>query len=162
MRESEVFGSVLDEGLANGAAVRFRAEGLSMYPTIRDGEMVTVVPIVPADVICGDILLCRHGARLLAHRVVAIASSAGTRTFSLRGDAKSACDAPVDGRALVGKVIDVQRHSRRIGLSGPAARARRAARSAASRSKRLLVATSGRMRDLVRRAVAPHTVAPRR
>src|SRR3954470_45930 len=116
MRHSDIFDSVVAEGLANGAAVRFRAEGLSMYPTIRDGETITVVAVSAAEVVRGDILLCRHGARLLAHRVVAVDASSRARTFSLRGDAKLACDAPVGERALVGKVIDVYRRGRRVRL----------------------------------------------
>ena len=135
MRDSAVFSAMIVDGLADGAAVRFRAEGDSMYPTIRDGEAITVVAVSADEVVCGDILLCRHGARLLAHRVVAVARSAGVRQFELRGDAKASCDAPVSAPAVVGKVIDVCRNGRRVQLCGRAARMRRMVRSAASRTR---------------------------
>jgi phage repressor protein C with HTH and peptisase S24 domain len=46
VRHSEIFGAVIEHALTNGTTVRFRAEGVSMYPTIRDGEAIIVVPVV--------------------------------------------------------------------------------------------------------------------
>ena len=43
-----------------------------MHPTIRDGEAITVEPVAPCAVKCGDILLYRGARRVIAHRVVAI------------------------------------------------------------------------------------------
>ena len=43
-----------------------------MHPTIRDGEAITVEPVAPCAVKCGDILLYRGAGRVIAHRVVAI------------------------------------------------------------------------------------------
>src|SRR3954452_5233346 len=162
MRHSDIFDSVVAEGLANGAAVRFRAEGISMYPTIRDGETITVVSVSAHDVVRGDILLCRHGARLLAHRVVAVTTAAGLRTFDLRGDAKSACDAPVGAPALVARVIEVRRGRRCVQLCGRAARARRAMRLAASRGRTFILSTPRVLRTLIGQAAAPIAAAARR
>ena len=58
--------------LRQGHGVRFRAEGGSMHPTIRDGEVIAVEFVEPRDVKRGDILLYRNVKRVLAHRVVAI------------------------------------------------------------------------------------------
>jgi signal peptidase I len=112
--------------------VRFRAEGISMYPTIRDGEAITVAPVASEDVVSGDVLLCRHGTRVLAHRVVGVSICGGARVFALRGDAKAACDPPVASDAVVGKVIGVNRNGRVIALSGRAARLRYHVRAAVS------------------------------
>jgi hypothetical protein len=105
MRHSALLHSVIVDGFANGATVRFRAEGDSMYPTIRNGETITVIAVSADEVVCGDILLCRHRARLLVHRVVRAVASAGGLTFELRGDAKASCDAPVGSGAVIGRVI---------------------------------------------------------
>ena len=43
-----------------------------MYPTIRDGETMTVAPVPPHAVVRGDVVLFRHGSRVLAHRVVGV------------------------------------------------------------------------------------------
>ena len=134
MRHSETFGAVIDDALRSGATVRFRAEGASMYPTIRDGDTVTVAAVSARDIVRGDILLCRHDARVLAHRVVGVTTCDGALFFELRGDAKASSDAPVGESAVVGRVINVERDGRLIGLCGPVARLRHAARTALSRA----------------------------
>jgi signal peptidase I len=118
-----------------GIVVRFRADGLSMYPAIRDGELITVGPVDADRIVRGDVLLCRSATRLLAHRVVAIAGHGNERVLQLRGDAKGACDAPVAVGDVVGRVLSVSRKGRAIGLCGCAARLRYKAWSAASRAK---------------------------
>jgi signal peptidase I len=135
MRHSECFGAVIEEALANGTSVRFRAEGDSMYPTIRDGDTITVTAVATDDVVRGDVLLCRHGARWLAHRVVGEATRGGERVFEMRGDAKGSSDAPVTAAAVAGRVVSVHRDGRLIRVCGPAARMRRAVRAAASRAR---------------------------
>ena len=135
VRRSDIFGAVIDEALTNGTVVRFRAEGESMYPTIRDGELITVAAVSAREVVRGDVLLCRHGVRVLAHRVVGV-TACGTETFfELRGDAKASCDAPVGADAVVGRVIGVRRNGRVIPLVGRAARVRHKAWAAASGAK---------------------------
>ena len=134
MRHSKIFASVIEDALTSGEMVRFRADGGSMYPTIRDGDAITVAPVSAGDVILGDILLCRHETRVLAHRVVGMTRRDGGIFFELRGDAKGSSDAPVGTSAVVGRVIHVQRDGRLIRLCGPAARVRHVARMALSRA----------------------------
>ena len=122
------------DALAKGTTVRFRAEGISMYPTIRDGEVITVARVAAAEVVRGDVLLCRHGTRVLAHRVVGMTTCGSERFFALRGDAKAASDGSIGGDDVVGRVICLERHGRTIALSGRAARWRYRARAAASRA----------------------------
>ena len=134
MRHSETFGAVIEDALRSGATVRFRAEGASMYPTIRDGDIVIVSAVSARNIVRGDVLLCRHDKRVLAHRVVAVTTCDGALFFELRGDAKGSSDAPVGASAVVGRVISVERNGRLIGLRGPAARLRHLARIALSRA----------------------------
>jgi signal peptidase I len=134
MRHSQTFNAVIEDALRRGDMVRFRAEGASMYPTIRDGDTVTVAAVSARDVVRGDILLCRHEARVLAHRVVGVTLCDGELFFELRGDAKGGSDAPVVASAVLGRVLNVDRNGRLIELRGPAARVRRAARMALSRA----------------------------
>jgi signal peptidase I len=135
---SAYFASVVGDALARGMVVRFRAEGESMCPTIRDGDRITVAPVTADAVVPGDVLLCRHGHRVLAHRLVAVTREGDDRSFHLRGDAKRGPDAPVHAPDIVGRVISVARRTREIRLCGRWARLRRAARIAASRAKALL------------------------
>ena len=73
------------ELLSRGTTVRFRPSGRSMYPSIQEGELITVEPVVPSDVKLGDIILYRldrdrptqssvlspqSSSGVIAHRVV--------------------------------------------------------------------------------------------
>jgi signal peptidase len=99
--------------------VRFAAKGQSMQPVIRDGEVITVIPVAAAEVKRRDILLYRTARGLLAHRVVGIERPQGqAAAFTLRGDASSVCDAPVQAEQILGKVVSVQRRDRRIDMAG--------------------------------------------
>jgi signal peptidase I len=136
-----MFTAVIEEAMAEGAAVsavRFRAEGESMYPTIRDGDTITVAAVAADAVVRGDILLCRHDARWLAHRVVDVATRGGERVFEMRGDAKGSSDAPVAASAVFGRVVFLHRNGRLIRVCGPSARMRRVVRVAASRARAFL------------------------
>ena len=58
------------ELLSRGTTVRFRPRGRSMYPSIREGELITVEPVAASDVKLADIVLYRSERGLIAHRVV--------------------------------------------------------------------------------------------
>src|SRR5476649_2470092 len=109
----DLLGARIDDARAIGR-FSFRAEGLSMYPAIRDGELVTVGPVDGDHVVRGDVLLCRHSTRMLAHRVVSMNGYGSDRVLQLRGDAKQGCDAPVAARDVIGKVLSVRRNGRAI------------------------------------------------
>jgi signal peptidase I len=138
VRHFDIFG-VIEEALTRGTVVRFRAEGISMHPTIRDGEAITIAPVVTDDVVSGDVLLCRHGQRVLAHRVVAVTTCGTERFFELRGDANASCDTPIGANAIVGRVVGVRRNGRLLLLSGRAAR-RSSARAAAAHAMSFIAA----------------------
>jgi signal peptidase I len=139
VRHFEIF-VVIEEALTNGTTVRFRAEGISMHPAIRDGEAITIAPVVTDDVVSGDVLLCRHGERVLAHRVVGVTTCGTERFFELRGDANTSCDTPIGAGFVVGKVVGVRRNGRLVPLCGQAARQRFHARAVAAHAL-LLIAT---------------------
>ena len=131
--QPDLFVDVVRSVLGAGGAVRFRADGDSMRPTIRGGEIVTAAPVVDERIVAGDVLLVRSAGRVLAHRVVAIDATAAERLVRLRGDAKSGCDAPTRVAQIVGRVVAVERNGRTIRLDGLAARLRYRLRAAASR-----------------------------
>lgn len=113
--------------LSHGYSVRFRANGNSMQPTIKDGEVITIKPVVSSQIKRGDILLHRNGRGVIVHRVVRIErkktllnpqDSLPSTFFILRGDASSTCDEPVEADQVLGKVVFVERVGRLIDLDG--------------------------------------------
>jgi hypothetical protein len=143
MRDTGLFAEMMEHALTSGTLVRFRAEGSSMHPTIRDGEVITAAPVSVADLVRGDVVLCRHGGRVLAHRVVAIAARGSDRRFELRGDGHTASDAPVGADEIVARIVAVRRHGRSIPLPGAAGWLARRARMMAAAVKRTIVRAIG-------------------
>jgi len=108
------------ELLSRGTTVRFRPAGRSMYPSIREGELITVEPVVASDVTLGDIVLYRCERGLLAHRVVDNRTQSSVLSpyhFLLRGDASLCCDQPVAAQQILGRVVEVKRNGRSVALA---------------------------------------------
>jgi hypothetical protein len=127
------FTRIVSETLASGVSVRFRADGDSMHPTIRTGDVITVAPVGVDEIALGDVLLCRHGAHVLAHRLVDVTGRGVDRRLHLRGDGKASCDTPVALPDLLGRLESVERRGRSIALGGALVTARRVVHAAASR-----------------------------
>jgi signal peptidase I len=114
---SERFIDMLEHLLGRGHAVRFRADGWSMYPTIRYGEVIVVQPLSGSTPLTGDILLYRRSEGAIAHRVIGTTWSAGGRPkLIFRGDAANCCDPPIDTAMLLGRVVAVERDGRTLQL----------------------------------------------
>jgi hypothetical protein len=140
MHNSRIFLEVSAALLRRGYWVRFRAHGQSMQPTIREGEAITVAPVLPSQVTRGDVLLYRAARGVTAHRVVDIAQRKGkAMVFVLGGDASVSCDDPVESWQILGKVVSVERDGRRLTLDGRKARVLRKVRRCACRLKEWMV-----------------------
>ncbi len=139
------------ELLSRGTTVRFRPSGRSMYPSIREGELVTVEPVLASEVTLGDIVLYRSERGLIAHRVVQVtrpqaqsspnraaglslraSSSPDAKVFRLQGDASLSCDEPVGAHQILGRVIGVERDGRSVALASRGAKMWHKARRLAS------------------------------
>jgi hypothetical protein len=129
-----LFAEMVCDVLGIGCCVRFRAQGWSMTPTIKETEKITVKPATPSEVRVGDIVLYRKGGKLTAHRVM----KTGSRRFIVRGDALRDSDPPVEAAQILGKVVSVERAGRCVSLTGRAARFLHRARSRLSQIKRCL------------------------
>ncbi len=112
-----------------------------MYPSIREGELITVKPVQPSDVKLADIVLYRSERGLIAHRVIQMSrsqtepSAVGAAGFSLRaslsrdagvfrlqGDASLSNDKPVAAQQILGRVVGVQRNGRSVALASRGAK----------------------------------------
>jgi hypothetical protein len=105
--------AILVEGLfARGAAFRFRAGGHSMHPWIRNGDVLTLVPLSPEGPAVGDVTLALDtgSGRLLAHRVVARRGGG----CLLKGDRLAKADGMFPVSGLLGKVSEVHRNGKRV------------------------------------------------
>ena len=103
--------------LQSGLPVRFRAPGSSMHPTIRDGEVVTVIPMLARQIRRGDVLLYQAERGLTAHRVIRRFPGPEI-AFRVRGDAPGSEDEHVVTTQVLGKVESVERAGHETQVDG--------------------------------------------
>jgi signal peptidase I len=111
---SELLRAVLEKGVP----FRFRANGFSMSPFIRDGDVVTVSPLFDVTPRLGDVVaVIEPGAgRLVLHRVVGKRSS----SYVTKGDNIAKEDGLVSIENILGFVKKVERKGERVGVGfGP-------------------------------------------
>ena len=102
------FESTLRELLAAGHAARFRAEGDSMYPVIRSGDYLHVIPCRTPELRKGNVVLASTGRGLSAHRIVRVSERDGRIEIVTRGDNALRSDLPLAPDAILGQVARVE------------------------------------------------------
>lgn len=101
-----------------GCPIKFRVNGISMFPFIRDNDLITIVPTVSNKVSTGDVIahMERETAALLVHRVI----RRQKEIFYIKGDNLGLPDAPVSGKDILGKIAAIDRNGRPVRFSlGP-------------------------------------------
>ena len=96
--------------LSRGARFRFRAGGCSMWPFVRDGDVVTVAPLDGARPGRGRVVafVHPHGERLVVHRVVGKKDG----RLLIKGDNAHVADGLVGAASVLGWVTRVERQGR--------------------------------------------------
>jgi hypothetical protein len=110
---------LLESFLSKGHACRIRANGSSMTPSIRNGDLVTIEPVA-ASVRRGDVVASSDmgGGRVLLHRVMNTRGSGSGREFMLAGDNGCAGEDWVGEGCILGQVRRVSRGDRNVFLLG--------------------------------------------
>jgi len=107
MAERVSFAALCADLLRSGHAVRFTASGASMGASIRDGDQITVEPIVSNSIRVEDVILYETDRGLTAHRVVELHTEPST--LIARGDAAGSPRERVVPAAVLGRVDSVER-----------------------------------------------------
>lgn len=95
--------------LGEGKTIRLKAEGLSMYPSIRPGSVINIDPVIQTgELLPGDIIVWKRGHGFVAHRLVRKYRKNNTDYFVTRGDCKFHEDAPVSAELIAGKVSRIE------------------------------------------------------
>lgn len=93
--------------LSAGHTARFLASGDSMYPAIRSGDYLHIVPCGTAELRRGDVVLAATDRGLTAHRIVRISECDGAPQIITRGDNSLRSDLPVGAADVLGRVARV-------------------------------------------------------
>jgi protein tyrosine phosphatase (PTP) superfamily phosphohydrolase (DUF442 family) len=98
--------------LEQGSPFVFAARGNSMLPFIREGDLLTVVPLGGALLRPGEIALYRRdGGSLLAHRVIGPAARGG-EAWLMRSDGSRGELERVRSEEVLGRIVSLERRGR--------------------------------------------------
>ena len=113
MQQETAIGTFLDL-LKQGKSVLHTAEGYSMFPTLRPGDRVLVIPVNETEVtVPGSIIVVLNGNTLIIHRLVDIRQdNLNIKFFITRGDSMSECDMPWQQNQLIGTAVSYIRNDR--------------------------------------------------
>jgi uncharacterized repeat protein (TIGR01451 family) len=144
--DSNSFEALVRELLNQGSGFRFQARGSSMFPCIRDGQVVHVTPVIMSKLRKGDIVLTKANKRFLLHRLVV--ADHDRNFFMTRGDDGSQNDVPVRADQILGlvaaKEFGLRKKIVRIKLNGFSDALLRCASRGRSIAGKLLRATTSR------------------
>ena len=106
-----LFLDILINSLKAGNKISFSAKGTSMYPTIRENDILHIEPISPNELSERDIILYAKDNGVVAHRLVSINKQHGQIRFFTRGD-NSLSPAEISESQILGKVFGIQREKK--------------------------------------------------
>ena len=109
---------MLKEVIERDVEVPLKTAGLSMQPSIYDGEWVVVRRAATAEIGAGDVVIYQAGSTFVAHRVIHQREQAGRVFFSVKGDAQLAAE-EIAAERVVARVVAVKRGDQRIDLKCP-------------------------------------------
>lgn len=99
------------ELLAEGLTVRITATGTSMYPSIRPGDIIEIIPIGGTTGLLepGEVVALKRADDFVVHRFIGNFERDGRRWVFTRGDSVMRADEPVPEEAVAGRVATVIR-----------------------------------------------------
>lgn len=103
-----------------GNTLRFRAQGISMTPLVRDGDILEVAPAAGQTIQLGDIVLSSVvPGKVVVHRVVGIENRAEDHYYLIQGDRAPTPDGWVHRAQVFGKLTSLERNGQVIHMQNP-------------------------------------------
>jgi signal peptidase I len=97
--------------LAEGKTISVRAEGFSMYPSVKPGSVIFIEPYEKgAEPVPGEIIAWKKDPGFIVHRLVRSYEEGNRKYFITRGDSIMAEDEPVPSDQIAGRVVRVENH----------------------------------------------------
>ena len=111
------FSELTKDILNRKAGLRFQARGRSMYPAIRDGDILNVEPIAINEIRLGDVLFYKsEDGSTAVHRLIKRFFREGRILLVIKGDANKDHGEEVSPEMVVGIIKIVERRGRKIHL----------------------------------------------
>jgi signal peptidase I len=95
--------------LAEGKTLKVRAEGYSMYPSIKPGSVIYIEPFETGnEPVPGEIIAWKKESGFVVHRLVMVLKEEEKSSFVTRGDSCIYEDDPITFEQLAGRVVTVE------------------------------------------------------
>jgi signal peptidase len=118
--DSDEFFVLSTQTLKMGASIRFTAIGNSMYPMIRNGDKLTIIPVLNRQIKLGDVILFTNKVgRPLVHRVIKFEMDGEDQRMITQGDHTSQIDGCIPKANVYGILSKIERQGQVINLSDP-------------------------------------------
>jgi len=107
------------EALKRGRPIALYVRGISMYPYIKDYDLLNIEPLADSDVCTGDVVMVNRSAAgtgsFFIHRLVRTKKTGNALSFYTKGDnAGLSLEGPFERTQIVGRVIRVARKGRHV------------------------------------------------
>lgn len=102
--------------LRRGGIFRFKARGWSMFPAIRNGDILNIEPVGKNEIRLGDIIFFRtNNKNVVVHRIIKKSLSNDRQFLIVRGDFSKGCEG-VFLENVLGRLKSIERNSKIIHL----------------------------------------------
>ena len=95
--------------IENNHAVKIVASGYSMFPFMRNGDLLTISPVPIEEIQIGDVAVFESNNDWISHRVIDIRKTNNEITLILRGDTCIQLDPLVTKANYIGKTVAFER-----------------------------------------------------
>lgn len=112
--------SIINAVLESGNSVELPASGYSMFPGLRPGDIVTVKPLYPEQILSpGSIIVYKTTGGFVMHRLIKIVTAPeGEIRFVTRGDSLRQADPPFGREQITGIAVCFRRNEDVQNISG--------------------------------------------
>jgi signal peptidase I len=101
--------------LAEGKILKIKADGYSMYPTVKPGSIIYIEPLIEnMSPVPGEIIAWKRESGFVVHRLVKITRNSDETSYFTRGDSCSSEDQPVTKELIAGRVVRVENLNKEI------------------------------------------------
>jgi signal peptidase I len=95
--------------LEEGKTLRIKADGYSMYPSIKPGSVILIEPLAEGSFpVTGEIIAWKKESGFIVHRLIKYLNKEGKRYFVTRGDSSFKEDDPEPAERIAGIVKKVE------------------------------------------------------
>ena len=117
---SAAFCELSTDLLRLGKTLRFRAQGISMTPLVRNGDILVIVPATGNPIQLGDIVQCSVvPGKVVVHRVIGVEKRTDGHYFLIQGDQAAAPDGWVHQSQVFGQLTSLERNGKIIHMKNP-------------------------------------------